>query len=96
MSKVEDAGAAASAMEAYFLRRILAEVKSGIGGNGFAADTFKEMMDDALATAMADAGGVGLADLIAREIEDHPEVGKPLDPLDELDALKFRTSRPNL
>jgi Rod binding domain-containing protein len=96
--KVEDAGAAAASMEAYFLRRILAEVKSGqaLGGGGFAADTFKEMMDEALADAMTDAGGVGLADMVARELEDHPATGKPRDPVDELTGLKIRAGRPNL
>lgn len=97
-NKVDDAAAAASSMEAYFLRRILAEVKSGqsLGGGGFAADTFKEMMDDALAQAMSDAGGVGLADMVARELDSHPETAKARDPVDELTALKFRSTRPNL
>lgn len=97
-NKVEDAGAAASAMEAYFLRRILAEVKSGqsLGGGGFAADTFKEMMDDALAQAMSDAGGVGLAEMVAKELEAHPEAGQARDPVDELTALKIRAKRTNL
>lgn len=97
MSKIEDAGAAASAMEAYFLRRILSEVKGGegLGGGGFAAGTFKEMMDEALADAMADAGGVGLADMISKELEQHPATAKPRDVADEVSALKFRTVRTN-
>jgi Rod binding domain-containing protein len=96
MSKIDDAASAASAMEAYFLRRILAEVKSGEGlaGGGFAGDTFKEMMDEALADAMSDAGGVGLAQTIANELERSPKETKPAEIADEISALKFRSARP--
>jgi Rod binding domain-containing protein len=95
--KVNDAAGAAASLEAYFLRRILAEVKSGEGmaGGGFAGSTFKEMFDEALADSMADAGGVGLADIIAKDLEKGGKAAQPREPLDELDSLKFRSGRPN-
>jgi murein DD-endopeptidase MepM/ murein hydrolase activator NlpD len=62
----DDTGAAAKALEAYFLRQVLAEVRSATGSadGGFAGATFHEMLDEALADAMASAGGVGLADVV--------------------------------
>jgi murein DD-endopeptidase MepM/ murein hydrolase activator NlpD len=58
-------GAAASALEAYFLRQVFASVKSsggGLAGTGFAGSTFQDMFQEALADAMASGGGLGLAD----------------------------------
>jgi len=57
----DDTGAAAKALEAYFLRQVLAEVRSA---TGFAGATFHEMLDEALADAMASSGGLGLADVV--------------------------------
>lgn len=63
---------AAGALEAYFLRQVLAEVRnatpSGLDG-GFAGSTFKEMLDGALADSMASSGGIGLGPAIARSLE---------------------------
>jgi len=54
---------AARQLEAFFLRQLLAEARpeSGILGGGFAGDTFRDMLDSALADAMASAGGLGLS-----------------------------------
>jgi murein DD-endopeptidase MepM/ murein hydrolase activator NlpD len=55
---------AAKQLEAFFLRQFLAEARpdsSGVMGGGFAGDTFKDMLDSALADSMAAAGGLGMA-----------------------------------
>ena len=63
---------AAKDLEAFFLRRLLAEARAGEGGGmldgGFAGDTFKEMLDGALSDQMAKAGGIGLAPVIAASL----------------------------
>ena len=72
MSKIQDAGQAATALEAYFLRRVLSEVRSseeGLLGGGFAGGMFKEMFDEAVADAMSAAGGVGVADVISKQLD---------------------------
>ena len=60
-----DAASAARSLEAYFLRRVLSEVQSGsddgLYGGGLAGSTFHEMLDEALADAMASGKGTGLA-----------------------------------
>lgn len=65
----DDTVAAGKALEAFVLRQLLAEVRSGsghaLGGGGFAGETFQEMLDSALADSMAGAGGVGLGKLVA-------------------------------
>ncbi len=63
---------AARQLEAYFLRRVLAEVKIGQGGmlsGGYAGETFQQMFNDAIADAMAEAGGIGISDVIMRQID---------------------------
>lgn len=59
---------AATGLEAFFLRQLLAETRPADGGGldgGFAGDTFHDMLDGAMADKMASAGGVGLAKVIA-------------------------------
>ncbi len=53
---------AARQLEAFFLRQFLAEARpeSSFLGGGFAGDTFRDMLDGALADSMATAGGLGL------------------------------------
>lgn len=65
-----DAAGAATAMEAYFLRRVLAEVHPGdaFTGGGLAGSTFHEMLNEALADEMAEAGGIGLAAQVAEQL----------------------------
>jgi murein DD-endopeptidase MepM/ murein hydrolase activator NlpD len=58
-------------LEAFFLRRLLAEARPQGGGmldGGFAGDTFKEMLDEAVADKVAAAGGLGMGDLFARQL----------------------------
>ena len=60
-------------MEAYFLRRMFAEMRSSSsaallnGGTGGKA--FQEMLDEALADEMAMAGGFGIAELIESQLK---------------------------
>ena len=74
----DDVGAAARALESYFLRQVFAELRkttdAGLVSGGFAGATFKEMLDGALADAMAQSQGVGLADMIEKEFA---RVGTP-------------------
>jgi murein DD-endopeptidase MepM/ murein hydrolase activator NlpD len=68
----DDAGEAARMLEAYFLRRIMAEVRSSSEGSllsgGFSGDVFREMLDGALADSMAEGGGVGLAAMVKEQL----------------------------
>jgi murein DD-endopeptidase MepM/ murein hydrolase activator NlpD len=68
----EKAREAARMLEAYFLRRVMAEVrKSGEGGllsPGFGGEVFREMLDEALADRMAEGGGVGLAAMVEKQL----------------------------
>jgi murein DD-endopeptidase MepM/ murein hydrolase activator NlpD len=68
----DDAGDAARMLEAYFLRRIMAEVRSsnegGMFAPGFGGEVFSEMLDEALADRMAEGRGVGLAAMVKRQL----------------------------
>jgi murein DD-endopeptidase MepM/ murein hydrolase activator NlpD len=64
---------AAVAFEAYFLRHILAEVRgsqeSSLLDGGPGGRMFREMLDEALADAMAEGGGIGLAEVLGKQLE---------------------------
>ena len=77
-SDATDAKKVAAQLEAYFLRRVLAEVHTTGGAGidaGFAGDTFKEMLDEALADRMASAGGLGLAPMFEKELNRGSKAG---------------------
>jgi len=62
---------AARQLEAYFLRQLLTEARPQGGGaldGGFAGDTFKSMLDEAIADKMTAAGGVGMATMFAKQL----------------------------
>ena len=66
-----DAKTAAKQLEAFFLRRLLAEARPQGGGmldGGFAGDTFKQMLDEAVADKVSAAGGLGMADLFVKQL----------------------------
>nr|HEX4316691.1 peptidoglycan DD-metalloendopeptidase family protein [Kofleriaceae bacterium] len=68
---VDPAMNAAKQLEAFFLRQMLTEARPSGGGaldGGFAGDTFKSMLDDAIADKMSAAGGIGLADMMAKQL----------------------------
>src|SRR5262249_53790169 len=78
-SRTGDVKQAATALEAYFLRRVLAEVhtnENSLTNGGFAGDTFKEMFDEAIADKMSQAGGIGLAKVLARQLDPKAAVTK--------------------
>ena len=59
-----DPAVAASQLEAFFVRQFLAQAKPqtpGMLDGGFAGDTFRDMLDGAMADSIADSGGIGLA-----------------------------------
>lgn len=67
----DGAQVAARQLEAFFLRQLLAASRPQGGGaldGGFAGDTFKQMLDEAVADKMASAGGVGLAEVFAHQL----------------------------
>lgn len=60
-----DPAEAARQLEAFFVRQFLALARpktSGMLDGGFAGDTFRDLLDSAMGDAIADAGGLGLAD----------------------------------
>ncbi|HEX3765039.1 MAG TPA: peptidoglycan DD-metalloendopeptidase family protein [Kofleriaceae bacterium] len=62
---------AAKQLEAFFLRQLLAEARRASGGaidGGFAGDTFKQMLDEAVADKASAAGGVGMAAMFAKQL----------------------------
>jgi murein DD-endopeptidase MepM/ murein hydrolase activator NlpD len=68
---VDDAHAAGKQLEAFFLRQMLTEATPSGGGaldGGFAGDTFKQMLNEAIADKASQAGGIGLADLMAKQL----------------------------
>ncbi len=70
-AKPDPAKAAAKQLEAFFLRRLLAEARpktAGMLDGGFAGDTFKDMMDEALADKMASAGGLGISEMFSKQL----------------------------
>ena len=72
-AKAQDgAKVAAKQLEAFFLRTMLAESHpqgggGGMGG-GFAGDTFKSMLDEAIADKMSAAGGIGMSQMFAKQL----------------------------
>ena len=67
----DQAHVAAKQLEAFFLRRLLAEARPQGGAGldaGFAGDTFKQMLDEAVADKVASAGGIGMADMFAKQL----------------------------
>ncbi len=60
-------------LEAFFLRRMLAEMRATVGegmfSGGYAEETFQNMLDEAMADEMSKSGGVGIAEMISKELE---------------------------
>jgi flagellar protein FlgJ len=85
-------------LEAVFLGHLVRSMRStagekGIFGKAPGAEIYGSMMDDALASALADAGGAGLADLLYRQLQGRLEEAKngdfeakePAEPADKED-----------
>jgi murein DD-endopeptidase MepM/ murein hydrolase activator NlpD len=76
----DGAHVAARQLEALFLRQLLAVSRPQGGGmldGGFAGDTFKQMLDEAIADKMSSAGGVGMTELFAKQLGKPGEVAAP-------------------
>lgn len=71
-----DATTAAKQLEAFFMRNLLKEARpqGGMIDGGFAGDTFKGMLDEAIADKMTAAGGIGLAQQFAASLGATQEV----------------------
>jgi murein DD-endopeptidase MepM/ murein hydrolase activator NlpD len=70
-TQAEQAQTAAKQLEAFFLRQLLSESRpqgGGLGDGGFATDTFKQMLDEALADKMSSGRGMGMASLFATQL----------------------------
>ena len=78
--KAKSVQLAAKKLEAFFLRTMLTEARPKGGGaldGGFAGDTFKQMLDEALADKMAAAGGIGMTQMFAKQLGKADEVAGP-------------------
>lgn len=85
MKVQDDSKAAAQQLEAFFLRQLLSEARpqGGVVDGGFAGDTFKSMLDEAIADKMTAAGGIGMSSMFAKQLgksEETPLPGGPLPP----------------
>jgi murein DD-endopeptidase MepM/ murein hydrolase activator NlpD len=87
----DDAKKAAQQLEAFFLRKLLAEAipegSQAMGGAG--AATFRGMFDEALADQIAGSGQLGLADQFATQLAKDPKGGGAGA---AIDALAGRTA----
>jgi murein DD-endopeptidase MepM/ murein hydrolase activator NlpD len=76
---------AARQLESFFLRQMLSESRPQGGGmldGGFAGDTFKQMLDEAIADKMTAAGGIGMTQMFAKQLGKADEVaGAPAPPI---------------
>jgi murein DD-endopeptidase MepM/ murein hydrolase activator NlpD len=82
-AKRDPAHVAGKQLEAFFLRQLLAETRPQGGGaldGGFAGDTFKQMLDEAIADKMSAAGGIGMAAMFAKQLGKAGEVAAPPAP----------------
>ncbi len=72
----DDSKVAAQQLEAFFLRQLLAEARpqGGAIDGGFAGDTFKSMLDEAIADKMTAAGGIGMSSMFAKQLGKAEEV----------------------
>lgn len=70
MKVQDDSKVAAQQLEAFFLRQLLAEARpqGGMVDGGFAGDTFKSMLDEAIADKMSAAGGIGMSAMFAKQL----------------------------
>jgi murein DD-endopeptidase MepM/ murein hydrolase activator NlpD len=78
-----DAKVAGQQLEAFFLRQLLSETRPAGGGaidGGFAGDTFKGMLDEAIADKMSKAGGIGMASIFSKQLEGKQAVAQDPHP----------------
>lgn len=88
-TQAEQTKTAARQLEAFILRQLLAEARPAGGGGidgGFAGDTFKQMLDEALADKMASAGGLGLAQIFEKQLAQLPAPAAHAPPMQQVAA----------
>lgn len=75
MTVQNDSKVAAQQLEAFFLRQLLSEARpqGGMVDGGFAGDTFKSMLDEAIADKMSAAGGIGMSSMFAKQLGKYDE-----------------------
>ncbi len=81
----DDKLVAARQLEAFFVRRILAEArpKGGMLDGGFAGETFAQMLDEALSDQLSGAGKLGMAEMFASALGNG--AARPTPPTGEVD-----------
>ena len=90
----DPAKTAAKQLEAFFLRQLLKEARpqgASMLDGGFAGDTFKDMLDEALADKMSAAGGLGMSDMFVKQLGpgSTQEVAPPTDLGPAIDGLQL-------
>lgn len=75
MKVQDDSKVAARQLEAFFLRQLLSEARpqGGVVDGGFAGDTFKSMLDEAIADKMSAAGGIGMSAMFSKQLGKYEE-----------------------
>lgn len=74
----EDSSAkkAADQLEAFFIRRMLAEMRKSVGSSmlsgGYSGKMFQDMLDEAMADQISESGGLGISSLMAADLEGPP------------------------
>jgi flagellar protein FlgJ len=87
LTSLSKAHAQATELEGVFLNTLMKEMFSSLKsdqdsfGGGFAEETWRGMQAEQMASAMAEAGGIGLADSIMGDILALQEAASPATPL---------------
>ncbi|MCP4448132.1 MAG: peptidoglycan DD-metalloendopeptidase family protein [Myxococcales bacterium] len=72
-SREPDAKEAGQQLEAFFVRRMLAEMRKTVGegmlSGGYAEKMFQDMLDEAMATDISEDGELGIADIMSAELD---------------------------
>ena len=89
--ELHDGKDAASELEAYVLRRMMAEMRpaGGWAGGGVGAETFSGMFEEAIADQLAKAGGIGLGEQLRRSMAP-PAPMSPASPEDMVSSALAR------
>jgi flagellar protein FlgJ len=75
---LDQARAAAREFEAVFLATVLDQMSAGLGqGDGAGAAAYRSLLNEEYARAFAEAGGIGLAEAITRELLVVQESSRP-------------------
>jgi peptidoglycan hydrolase FlgJ len=79
---------AAQAMEAQWFQNVMKEASASTGSSdSYATQTFKGMLNETLATTMSEAGALGMADLLVRQLQSNIDA-------DSTPGLKFTPATP--